>query len=307
MSFGTGLILDSLHTDRLLQEATGWVAQNLGVVPTHICAYMQGQIGTIYKVTTSQHTYMLKTSTNANALQVEAQMLHDLSSYGIAVPAVEGEGPMSDGQHYALLMHYITPFHYDQATKEKMAAQTLISLHRISNDARMYGYWYDTTIGPFPQKNEQTQYNWGLFLGQMRIVPMAQLCYEKGLLSTRMLQGLEYIAHNLYRYLDLGSITPSLIHGDLWEGNLCFGNDGAVLIDPALYFADREMELAFLKMFNTFGKSFWHHYCNELPLSLEFASVKAPLYEIYPKLVHAALYGPHYLEGLEALVRRFGK
>jgi fructosamine-3-kinase len=79
-----------------------------------------------------------------------------------------------------LVLEYIESVNQAKYTQEIEAAKLLTTLHTVTNESRMYGYYYDTTIGPFPQKNEQTQYNWTLFLGQMRIMPMARICYDEG-------------------------------------------------------------------------------------------------------------------------------
>ena len=167
----------------------------------------------------------------------------------------------------------------------------------------MYGYYYNTTIASFLQKNEQTQYNWGLFLGQMRIMPMAKICYERGKLSKRTVDQLEILCRDIYKRIDISKIVPSLLHGDLWSGNILFNNDGATLIDPAIYFGDREMELAFILMFNTFGDTFFNAYSEVHPLSDDFYETKVPLYQIYPLLVHVALYGSAYVRQLENILK----
>ncbi len=95
-----------------------------------------------------------------------------------------------------------------------------------------------------------------------------------------------------------------MLHGDLWSGNILFNMEGAVLIDPAIYFGDREVDLAFIMMFNTFGKTFFEDYCKVYPLSKDFHTVKLPLYQIYPYLVHTALYGSAYRSGLEEALKR---
>jgi fructosamine-3-kinase len=76
------------------------------------------------------------------------------------------------------------------------------------------------------------------------------------------------------------------------------------LIDPAIYFGDKEMELAFISLFNTFGETFFNAYTEVHPLSQDFYKTKVPLYQIYPLLVHVALYGSSYTEQLEQVLKR---
>ena len=260
--------------------------------------FTAGQIGDIYKVQTEKESYILKTSEATDKLITEANMLKDINKYDIAVPKVYG---VSDTY---LLLEFIEESKQAKCTQEIEAAKLLSKLHSVTNDSRMYGYYYDTTIGPFEQKNEQTQYNWTLFLGQMRIMPMAKICYDKGQISKEILERLEGLCRDLYKRIDMSLITPSLLHGDLWSGNILFNMNGATVIDPALYFGDKEMELAFILLFDTFGETFFGAYEEVHPLSDDFHEVKVPLYQIYPLLVHVALYGGSYLTQLEQVLKR---
>jgi len=257
----------------------------------------QGQIGEIYRVSTPDRELVVKASERSGQLSVEARMLQDLANEGIRVPEVVA----CDDQ--MLAMEWIEQCTLPRDIEEKEAAKSIAALHSVSNDARMYGYWYDTTIASFSQRNEQTQYNWGLFLGQMRIMPMAEICYDRGYLDHSTMQRLERISRDIYKLIDMSQITPSLLHGDLWSGNILFDHTGAVLIDPAIYFGDKEMDLAFIRMFDTFGDTFWEAYGRVHPLSDDFERVKLPLYQLYPILVHIALYGEQYRGGLEKNLR----
>jgi len=257
-----------------------------------------GQIGDIYKVTTEQNTYVVKTSDPSEKLRIEAEMLKDINKYDIPVPHV------FDVTDRYLLMECIEEVSRSKCTMETEAAKVLSKLHSVSNENRMYGYYYNTTIGPFEQHNEQTQYNWGLFLGQMRIMPMVRICYDKGAIGKEFVDRLERLCRDLYKRIDISAIAPSLLHGDLWSGNILFNTKGAALIDPAIYFGDREMELAFILMFDTFGETFFEHYTEIHTLSEDFYGTKVPLYQIYPILVHVALYGAAYVRQLEHVLKR---
>jgi fructosamine-3-kinase len=76
------------------------------------------------------------------------------------------------------------------------------------------------------------------------------------------------------------------------------------LIDPAIYYGDKEMDLAFILMFDTFGDTFFESYSEIHRLSEDFYEVKVPIYQIYPLLVHVALYGGSYVGELERLLQR---
>ena len=260
--------------------------------------FTKGKIGDIYKVQTIDENYILKTSQASEKLQIEANMLEDINKYNIAVPKVY------DVTQTHLLLEYIEESKQAKCTQEIEAAKLLSSLHAVSNDSRMYGYYYDTSIASFSQKNEQTQYNWTLFLGQMRIMPMAKICFDNGKISQQMLERVEELCRDMYKRIDMSTITPSLLHGDLWSGNILFNMKGTTLIDPAIYFGDKEMELAFVLLFDTFGETFFREYEEVHPLSEEFYDVKVPLYQVYPLLVHVALYGGSYVGQLEQILKR---
>lgn len=258
----------------------------------------QGQIGGVYKVRVGGQNYVVKSSDQIEKLAVEAKMLNDLHDAKIRVPKV-----IFTNESF-LVMEYIESIDQDQCIQEIEAAKLLSTLHSVTNESRMYGYYYDTTIGPFPQKNEQTQYNWTLFLGQMRIMPMAKRCYEEGKISKQMLERLDGLCGDLYKRIDMRNIYPSLLHGDVWSGNVLFEMKGACLIDPAIYYGDKEMELAFILLFDTFGETFFNAYSEVHPFSEDFYETKVPLYQIYPVLVHVALYGGSYVGQLEHILKR---
>ncbi len=246
----------------------------LGQDVKRLALLQQGQIGDIYIASLEDQCYVVKTSDQREKLAIEAHMLEDLHEAKIRVPQVI----LSQGSF--LVLEHIQTMDQAKVTQELDAAKLLGRLHTVTNESRMYGYYYDTTIGPFPQKNEQTQYNWTLFLGQMRIIPMARHCYDEGKIPKQMLERLEALCRDLYKRIDMTTIYPSLLHGDVWSGNVLFEKEGACLIDPAIYYGDREMELAFIRLFGTFGETFFNAYEEIHPLSDDFFESKVPIYQI---------------------------
>jgi len=263
-----------------------------------IDSFTQGELGEIFKVYTANKTYILKTSKPSTQLKTEANMLKDINKYKIPVPKIY------DVTDTHLLMEYIEEVSTSVEEQEVHATKVLTDLHSITNESRMYGYYYNTNIVTLEQNNEQTQYNWGLFLGQMRIIPMAKICYDRGYIDKSMVERLESLCRDLYKRIDMSEITPSLLHGDLRNNNILFNMKGAMLINPAVYFGDREVDLVSIWMSNTFSETFFEKYNEIHPLSQDFYEVKVPLYQIYPILVQVALYGSDHLEALENNLKR---
>jgi fructosamine-3-kinase len=99
--------------------------------------------------------------------------------------------------------------------------------------------------------------------------------------------------------------NPALLHGDLWSGNVMVNEKGEpCLIDPAVYYGYREMELAFTKLFRGFENDFYAAYHASFPLQPGFTE-RVDIYNLYPLLVHANLFGGSYFQQVEQILRRF--
>src|SRR5690606_34952286 len=103
------------------------------------------------------------------------------------------------------------------------------------------------------------------------------------------------------------SPVAGLVHGDAWATNV-LALDGRVtgFIDPAIYYADPEVELAYIELFGTFGAAFFEAYSEARPISAGYAEVRRDVYQLYPLLVHVALFGGSYVRGVEERVARLG-
>ena len=98
---------------------------------------------------------------------------------------------------------------------------------------------------------------------------------------------------------------PARLHGDLWSGNVLWGRDGrAWLIDPAAYGGHREVDLAMLRLFGSPGQAFLDAYEERFPLAPGHEE-RVELYQLFPLLVHAALFGGGYPAGAERVARRY--
>lgn len=211
-----------------------------------------------------------------------------------------------------LVMEWIEAGAAIDAAAEEHAAHLLAALHDIQpEDGRgRYGLHQDTLIGPLEQLNEWSD-SWAAFFRDRRLLAMAAEAHRAGQLPAATMRRIEALAARLTEILREPS-APSLIHGDIWSGNvLCApgpdgGNRIAAFIDPSVYYADAEMELAFITLFSTFGERFFDCYRNLRPLDDEFFHLRRDLYNLYPLLVHTRLFGGGYASQVDATLRRLG-
>ena len=100
---------------------------------------------------------------------------------------------------------------------------------------------------------------------------------------------------------------PALIHGDVWTTNvLAHGGRITAFLDPAIYYADPEMELAFIGLFGTFGRAFYEAYHSLRPIAPGFFEERRDLYNLYPLLVHVRLFGGSYVGQVERTLADYG-
>jgi fructosamine-3-kinase len=202
-----------------------------------------------------------------------------------------------------LLMEYIDVPSFPSSPARDFGA-ALARLHRTSR-ARRYGFYHDNVIGATTQIN-QWQDNWYTFFGEQRLLVQARWAWEAGRGDNALYRSVEQIVHRLPELLppvDHGG--SSLLHGDLWGGNVLFPGDGtAVLIDPAVYFGHREADLAMTSLFGGFSPDFYRSYQEEWPLEPGFDE-RRDIYNLYHLLNHLNLFGTNYRSSCEAIVRRF--
>ncbi len=201
-----------------------------------------------------------------------------------------------------LLMEHVEASGSLSAEGEAQAADLLADLHGRRWHA--FGLERDTVIGGLLQPNPPTA-RWLDFFRDHRLLVMAHEAHRAGRLPKAVLAGVESLAGRLDRWIDEPE-APGLIHGDCWGGNvLARKGRVAAFIDPAVYYADPEIELAFGTLFGTFGDTFFRRYQDLRPIRPGFWEARRDLYNLYPLLVHVRLFGGSYVGGVERVVRRF--
>ena len=167
-------------------------------------------------------------------------------------------------------------------------ARMLAALHR--NTGPRFGWEKDNWIGLSPQSNGWRD-NWIDFYAECRLKPQLE---RAGLIKqgAPLLGGLNFFFAN-------HRPVPSLLHGDLWNGNVGFTAEGPVVFDPAVYYGDREADLAMSELFGGFPREFHAAYAAAWPLDAGYAS-RRPLYQLYHLLNHLNLFGGGYLGQVRA-------
>lgn len=223
------------------------------------------------------------------------QLLFD--SAAIKVPKVIAAGEASDVQF--LLLEFI-----DGNAKQKNFWETLglrlSELHQHTSDK--FGLNHDNYIGSLPQQNA-TQKTWTEFFIHQRIDPLLKLTVNRKIISPQHIKDFEQL------YTKFSAIfpetKPSLLHGDLWIGNLMTDAAGyPALIDPAVYYGHPEMDLAFTMLFGGFDHKFYQSY-HEAQKPAPGFEQRAELYNLYPLMVHALLFGGSYISQCLQIVSRY--
>jgi len=186
---------------------------------------------------------------------------------------------------------------------EHHAAELLAALHAITAPA--YGFEWDTLIGGLAQPNPSTV-SWIEFFAEHRLYYMATEATRAGCLPSRVDSRVQDLCRHLADFL-FEPERPSLVHGDVWTTNiLAAGGRITGFIDPAIYFAHNEVELAFTTLFGTFDRAFFKHYNELRPIAAGFFEERRDLYNLYPLLVHVRLFGGSYVSSVTTALERFG-
>jgi protein-ribulosamine 3-kinase len=228
----------------------------------------------------------------------EATGLTTLRTAGeIKVPAVIGTGV---SEHYSfILLEFI---HSSKRTDGFMEdfGHCLARLHRHTK--HRFGFPENNYMGSLPQCNSYHS-DWAEFFIRERLEPQTELARKNGYLTADDM----VCFGSLYRHLEKELLyePPSLLHGDLWGGNYMVSDEGrACLIDPAVYFGHREVDLAMSRLFGGFDPDFYRSYEEEFPLEKGW-NTRVDIYNLYPLLVHLNLFGTGYYGSVKDIIKKF--
>ena len=177
----------------------------------------------------------------------------------------------------------------NQADNNWFEMGKLIALMHKKHEQAMYGWPDDNFLGQTIQTNRWHKH-WDIFFAEQRIGWQLQLLAEKEFHFCEIDAFIELTKASLHSHV----VQPSLLHGDLWRGNVGFVDGTPALFDPACYFGDREVDIAMTQLFGEFPAAFYQGYQDHYPLSASYEQRK-PFYQLYHILQHANAFQGHYL------------
>ena len=259
-----------------------------------------GSINKAYKLKTNSGIFFVKQNSASRFHEMFAKevlglkLLQEKSRF--IIPEVIGEFQLDD-------VSFLVLEHLNQNIPNQKFwfdfGKKLAHLHQQSNSK--FGLSFDNYIGSISQTNHHFL-SWTEFFENQRLSPLVKLAFDKNLLSKEDLKAFKLL------YLKLEEIfpteKPSLVHGDLWSGNFLCNNNKPVLIDPAVYYGNREMDLAMTRLFGGFDDDFYHAYQNEFPLEKGWVK-RIDICNLCPNLVHLILLGRSYYSSIKNVLNAF--
>lgn len=234
---------------------------------------------------------------------VEADGLKAMHEAGARTPEVLAHGKNADGTSF-LLMTYVRPSRPRCDYWENLG-HMLAKMHQADTAAwtkgKCFGFYENNYSGSIRQKN-QVNDSWVDFFRTQRLLPRLQL--TRSYFSEDDRRRARHLLDHLEDYF-VEPAYPSLLHGDLWCGNVMLGSEGeAVLIDPAVCVGNREFDIALTRLFGGFEPAFYDAYNEAAPLESGFGE-RLDLYNLYHLLNHLHLFGRAYLGAVTRIIRHY--
>jgi len=269
--------------------------------PIKIIDYKQlhgGSVNFSYHLQTSKSSFFIKINQQkAFPLMFEKELngLIHLSEF-FYVPEFICKGEYADLSF--LVLDYVETH---QANNQfwQCFGEKLALLHQ--NTAKQFGYKEDNYNGSLKQLNSEKQ-TWSEFFVENRLMIQCQLARDNQSIDALFVSQFEKIYPKIAEIFP--TEKPSLLHGDLWSGNFLIGkNDTPILIDPAVYYGHREVDIAMSLLFGGFDKQFYTHYNEQFPLEKGWES-RVDIANLYPLMVHVNLFGASYAQRVKSVIKR---
>ena len=260
-----------------------------------------GETCQAFKVETSQQTLFLKVNSKSlypKLFENEAKGLKALDlGVGFKVPQVVAEGTFDDVSY--LILEYVEKLQPGKLFEIHLG-KALANLHREQSDR--YGLDYDNHIAYLPQVNTYSE-DWIEFFTHHRLNSQLDIAKKNKSIDNPTIKAFDKLMTRLSGLLHVEA--PTLIHGDLWNGNvMCTIKDTPCLYDPAVYYGNREVDIASTKLFSGFGYQFYDSYEECFPLEKGWEE-RIEIYNLYFLLVHLNIFGNSYLHQIKRTLQKF--
>ena len=260
-----------------------------------------GDINLSYCLYTPTGKYFLKVNDKNKyplMFEREANGLDKLREYcTLKIPQVIRQGSCNDQQY--LLLEWMEKGSPKKDMWENFG-NGLAIMHK--QQQQYFGSNEDNYIGSLNQNNDQHD-DWHSFYTECRIKPLVKKLFDAGDFSATDIRDADLFCNNLKTIFP--SEPPSLLHGDLWAGNYMIISSGyAAIFDPAVYCGHREMDIGMTKLFGGFDQRFYDAYNETYPLEKQWQK-RLPITQLYPLLVHAVLFGGHYIGSVKNTLKHF--
>lgn len=289
-----------------LWEAIAHTISDAAGTPFTVCEQRSvggGCINSAYRIADGERSYFVKLN-SADGLamfEAEADGLRELAAAGaIKVPEPVASG-LAGGQAFIVMEN----LPLGSSGSGELLGRELAALHRVSQER--FGWFRNNTIGSTPQSNTLTD-TWIGFWREQRLGAQLKMAAARGRDGALQRKGERLLAD--FPALFAGyDPAPSLLHGDLWSGNYAFCRDGTpgggvpVIFDPAVYYGDRETDIAMTELFGGFGRDFYDAYNEDWPLDAGYR-VRKTLYNLYHILNHYNMFGGGYGSQAESMIER---
>lgn len=258
-----------------------------------------GCINTAYELDDGKRRFFVKTNQSSLLSMFEAEFagLQEISQ----TSTIKTPEPVCCGEYGSvafIVMEYI-PMGGSRADSITALGENLAAMHRATQEN--YGWFRDNTIGSTPQDNERTS-DWIVFWRDRRLGFQLELAARNGY-GGKLQQKGRLLLGRVEKFFTQQP-PASLLHGDLWSGNYAIDATGEpVIFDPAVYYGDRETDIAMTELFGGFPASFYAAYQNAYPLD-EGYTVRKTLYNLYHILNHLNLFGGGYGGQAERMIEK---